>query len=316
MHRTPDEFRQRPFTRAEARSAGITDRMLGGARYRAIHAGVYVHTDCPDDFYTRVAAARLALPATAAVTGATRLRTLGLDLGLDDPLHFVLEGDLHLTPRGVFVHRTVEMPPTRDGGVEPCAAFVAFCRTARFLDAVKVGDWLLHAGLTSIDELIEFAEAQIWRDGAPEALMVAGELDGAARSLPESELRVILIAAGLPAPEVNVVVDPAADELTIADLFYEWLRLAIEYEGTQHQLDRDQYGVDIDRYAAMRASGVAYVQVTKEKLRRPQRVVGEVYRAMIARGYDGPPPLFADEWRRAFTRLSVLTGPNRNRRAA
>ena len=36
------------------------------------------------------------------------------------------------------------MPPTDDVGVTLAAAFIFDCAKARVIDAIKVGDWLLH----------------------------------------------------------------------------------------------------------------------------------------------------------------------------
>jgi hypothetical protein len=87
----------------------------------------------------------------------------------------------------------------------------------------------------------------------------------------------------------------------------------VEYEGSHHQEDREQYNADLDRYALLRGADVPYVQVTKEKLHRPKTLVGEIYRALLARGYDGPPPLFGEHWRQLFLPISAAVGPRRDR---
>ncbi|MGZ5405291.1 MAG: hypothetical protein ACXWDL_11635, partial [Nocardioides sp.] len=78
------------------------------------------------------------------MTGLTRIQELGLDLGPRWPLRFVVEGDLHLAVEGVFLHRTKRLPPDAHGMATPAAAYLAYCRRARVIDAIKVGDWLLH----------------------------------------------------------------------------------------------------------------------------------------------------------------------------
>jgi hypothetical protein len=122
-----------------------------------------------------------------------------------------------------------------------------------------------------------------------------------------------LVFAGLPAPEVNVAVDVGEDIEVIADLLYRHQLVVVEYEGSQHQEDRDQYSSDLDRYALMRGAEVPYVQVTKEKLDRPKTLVGEVYRALLARGYDGPPPVFGETWRQLFLPVTAVIGSTRRR---
>ena len=66
----------------------------------------------------------------------------------------------------------------------------------------------------------------------------------------------------------------ADDQTRIGDLVYRRWGVVVEYEGEHHQVDRAQYVKDIDRYASLRRDAVPYVQVTKEKLERPRRLVG------------------------------------------
>lgn len=220
MRPVPESLRGRPFSRAEALAAGVTSRMLHGQRFVRVLPGVYRcrdHEMCQEDW---VVAAQAALPQTAHMTGITRIQQLGLDFGPRLPVRFVVQGDLHLSFDRIFLHRTKKLPPTDDVGVTPAAAYLAFCRRARVVDAVKVGDWLLHHGHMTTAELQALALAEQWRDGAEEALWVLELLDGDARSLPESETRVVLEFAGLPRPGVNRPLPLDDDVQLIGDLVY------------------------------------------------------------------------------------------------
>jgi hypothetical protein len=263
-----------------------------------------------------VVAASLALPDDAKLTGISRIQQLGLDFGPLRPIRFVVARDLHLALDGVFLHRTVRLPPLDDVGVAPLAAYVSYCSRARVIDAIKVGDWLLQQGHMDWGDLRAFAMDQQWRDGADEAIWVADHLDGDSRSLGESETRSLLWFSGLPRPEVNVGASAPDDVARIGDLVYREWGVIVEYEGGHHQEDREQYVWDIDRYASLRREHVPYVQVTKEKLRTPRRLVGEVYRELVTQGYDGPPPDFGEDWRQLFSRLTVVVGSRRWNRVA
>ena len=244
-----------------------------------------------------VAAARLSLPGQVHLTGISRIQQLGLDFGPRHPVRFVVEGELHLAIEGVFLHRTKKLPPVDDDGVVPAAAFIAYCARARVIDAIKVGDWMLHEGHMTSADVRTLALAAPWRDGAHEAMWMLDHLDGASRSIKESETRAILTFAGLPVAESNAAVDVNEDIEVIGDLVYRRWGVVVEYEGRQHQEDRAQYVADLDRYALLRAADLAYIQVTQEKLDRPQTLVGEVFRALVSRGYHGPPPVFGEPWR-------------------
>ncbi|MBS43283.1 MAG: hypothetical protein CMH83_09010 [Nocardioides sp.] len=291
----------------------MTDRMLQGRRFVRLHHGVW---GCRDDelgWDGRLQAATLALPVHAHPTGLTRIRMLGLDEGPAYPLRFVVEGDLHLDLEDVFLHRTRRLAPLDGVGVTPAAAFLAYCARARTVDAVRVGDWLLHHGHASAGEIRDLALSALWRDGADEALCVVPLLDARCRSLPESEVRVVLSLAGLPAADPNRPIELEQGITAIGDLVYREHRLVVEYEGGHHQEDRGQYVGDIDRYELFRTHGVDYVQVTRERLRQPRVLVGTVHRRLVALGYDGPAPVLGPGWLALWQPLHALLGSRAER---
>jgi hypothetical protein len=256
----------------------------------------------------RIAAARLALPDSAYLTGISRLQQQGLDFGPRIPVRFVVQGDHHLALDGVFLHRTKRLPPCDDIGVTVEAAYISYCSLARVIDAIKVGDWLLRRGHLTKESLKKLALHDLWRAGSQEALWVIDHLDERARSLPESETRAILEFAGLPRPELNVALDDGPHPQVIVDLRFMPWGVVVEYDGSHHQLERPQYVLDIGRYAWMRGHGIPYVQVTHEKLRHPRTLVGEVYALLVAHGFSGPAPVFGERWNVLFGRLSEAIG--------
>jgi very-short-patch-repair endonuclease len=303
MKPIPGELSVGAFTRSRAIELGVTPKMLRGQRFERVHYEVYRLASGPMDYDTRVAAARLALPPHAQLTGISRIRELGLDFGPRLPIHFVVQGDLHLDLDGVFLHRTKVLAPLVDGRMSAEGAFISYCSLARVIDAIKVGDWLLHNKHMDLARLIEVAGAHLWRAGAHESLFIANFLTHRSRSLKESETAACLTFAGLPAPEFNVTLEIVGREV-IGDLVYVALRLVIEYEGRHHQEERDQYNKDIDRYKAMRDDDYRYVQVTDERLRKPRRMVRQVHEEMCKAGYDGPRPVFGEHWNVLFARAA------------
>lgn len=313
MKPIPDELRSGPFTRQAAKSAGVSSRMLQGKRFVRIFPGVW---RCADHAMTEadwVRAATLALPDDAYLTGITLIQQLGCDFGPKRPMRFVVERDHHLKFDEIFLHRTEELPPTDGRCVSVAAAFIAYCATARVIDAIKVGDWLLRNRHTTISEIRDLALSGLWRAGAHEAVWVLDHLDPRSRSLKESETRSVLEFAGLPVPESNVTLPIGDDVVVVGDLVYKRWKTVVEYEGSQHQESRDQYVYDIDRYAIYRAHGIRYVQATKEKLDHARTLVGEVYRELLRAGYDGPPPEFGERWKLLFRQCSVAVGPRKDR---
>lgn len=311
MFAVPEKFRSGPFSRADALDAGIPARVLEGVQFRRLHDRVYCHRDRVLTFADRIAAARLALPAEARTTGITRIQELGLDYGLSEPLHFVVPSDHHAAIPGIFLHRTASMPGADDVGVAVEAAFVAYCAEARVIDAIKVGSMLLHREWLVLEALQTLMIEQPWRRGVREARWVFEHLDGRCRSLPEAELLTLVRFSGLPEPDVNPELRADDGTLVIPDLWWAPWRQAVEYEGGHHQEDRAQYVADIDRYLIFRRMRAPYLQVTKERMRRPQVAIRLIFQALAEAGYDGPGPEFGELWATQFRPLRDVVRSSR-----
>lgn len=251
-----------------------------------------------------IKAATLAMPNRARLSHISRIRALGLDYGPVFPIEFTIPTDLHLEMDSVFLHRTEVLPPADDIAVSPAAAFIGYAATARLIDLIKVGDWLLHEGHMTRNELAELARFQLWRPGAKQVLRVLPHLDGRSRSLKESETRAILCFAGLPQPEVNVDILEDGVFLACVDMLYRAWRLIVEYEGRQHAQDPHQFNHDIGRYAGLRSARWDYFQVTQELLVHPRTLVLRIHAKLVERGYDGPEPEFGARWRALFDPVS------------
>ena len=192
-----------PFTRRQALAAGFSSRMLQGDGFVRVFPRVWRRASHEMTDADWVRAARLALPEEAHLTGISLIQELGLDYGPRKPIHFVVAGDLHLAFEGVFLHRTKALAPLEEGDVCVEAAFMSYCVRCRVIDAIKVGDWLLHNQHMDLGRLEALATAHPWRDGAYEALWVLEHLDPDSWSLMESETRAVLVFAGLPRPDLQ-----------------------------------------------------------------------------------------------------------------
>lgn len=294
--RVPDSLRHRPFSRREALAAGMTPRQLDGKYLVKVFPQVY---RCRDHVMTSsdwIVAAGLALPDRAQLSHVSRIQALGLDIGEVWPVHFTIAGDLHIAMDDVFLHRTEVLPPLDDRGVSPAAAFIQFCATATLIDAIAVGDWLLHRRHMTVLEVAELSRTQEWRPGSRQVRRVLPWLDAGAMSLRESMVRVRLEFAGLPRPEVNVRLEVEGELIGVVDLLLRCVMLVLEYEGRQHAESIRQFNRDINRYAAFRRHTVEYLQITNEMFERPTVMVRRVFARMQELGYDGPSPVFGHWW--------------------
>ncbi|GAA3537040.1 hypothetical protein AFL01nite_11700 [Aeromicrobium flavum] len=301
----PARFLSGPFRRDQFVEAGLSPKLLVGRRFTRVFPNVWTATALTHE--QRIQAAVLSLTPRAALSHVTRIQALGLERGPTDPLHFTVMGDHHIDTEGIFLHRTVAMPP-RDGlGVTPAAAFVQCCADLRLLDLVVIGDWLLAQEHATIDEIHHVALKHPWRPGAQQVHAVLPWLQERSRSPKESELRALIVACGLPEPEINApVIDEVGREVAVVDhLFPRW-RFALEYEGRQHAEDVRQFARDIARYADLRRLGVDYLQVTAAMLASPRATMTQIHRRLAERGYDGSAPVFGGTWFSLFGPVPVV----------
>lgn len=79
----------------------------------------------------------------------------------------------------------------------------------------------------------------------------------------ETWVRLILVDAGLPEPELNYdAFDDAGHFLGCIDLAYPELKIAIEYEGAHHWRTAEQFQRDIDRLNRLVEAGWRIVRLT------------------------------------------------------
>lgn len=142
-------------------------------------------------------------------------------------------------------------------------------------DHLISGEW----PLASVDELREEIEAM--GDARHGVLRRAlREARVGPRSPKETQLRLLLVRAGFPEPEINWVLrDAHGMRVAELDLAYPRWRVGPEYDGRVHAEDDRQFAKDADRWAAIRALGWDHVRILKHHLRGDGRaavaLVGE-----------------------------------------
>jgi hypothetical protein len=117
-------------------------------------------------------------------------------------------------------------------------------------------------------------------------------VDCGAESPQETRTRLVLIDAGLPAPQTQIrVSDEYGDFVARIDMGYRELLVGIEYDGPQHWTDPAQRQRDIDRHAALSDLGWRIVRVSSELLRHRQGTfLARVVAAMRTAGWRPSPP--------------------------
>ena len=120
------------------------------------------------------------------------------------------------------------------------------------------------------------------RRGISRARAALRLIDFGAQSPKETWLRLLLIRAGLPAPQTQIAVrDYWGFAEAYLDMGWADVMVAVEYDGDQHRTDRRQYVKDIRRLEMLERRGWIVVRVVAED--HPVDIVRRVRAALAAR---------------------------------
>jgi hypothetical protein len=102
------------------------------------------------------------------------------------------------------------------------------------------------------------------------------------RSPQETALRLVLVRAGLPEPEVAWNLhDDHGRFVAELDLAYPRWRVGPEYDGRPHAEDDRQFAKDADRWAAIRRCGWDHVRILKHHMRADGRIAVALVREAL-----------------------------------
>jgi hypothetical protein len=299
------------FTSQEALAAGyVVDDIkaaLRSGRWVRLRKGVYTTRECVAAADERVrhlldcVAVLLSLQVGPVLSHSSAARLHGLVVpgsGADDVR--VTDVDQWRRGRGYRVARA-GLPP---GDVVPWLTFgaTAVARTlvdcARewpLLPAVVAMDAALNSGRVRRSELLEAVHSARHRAGASDAARACGLSDGRAESPLETEGRLALIAAGLPAPELQVELHDSRGFLARVDAWYEDAAVAIEFDGRVKYLDpRDGRSPgevlwqEKRREDRVRGVDVRFVRLAKEDLGARWPGVAAGLARLLSEPYAGP----------------------------
>ncbi|MDH2444389.1 hypothetical protein QDR37_10590 [Amnibacterium sp. CER49] len=122
--------------------------------------------------------------------------------------------------------------------------------------ALDEGRW---AGSPALREALAFTRPRCWPPG-------------------ETRIRLLLLRAGLPEPELNgVIVGDDGSFLGTADLVWRDRKVLLEYEGARQGSDEGRFRSDVERYERFRDAGWIVLRATADDLRTAAR------RAALAR---------------------------------
>jgi len=160
----------------------------------------------------------------------------------------------------------------------------------RFDDLIAAAEHLIsdrgRPPIASYDELLTEVETMgDVRKGILRAALAQARVG--VRSPRETEIRLALVRAGLPEPEINWSLrDDRGGQVAELDLAYPRWRVAPEYDGRVHAEDPRQFARDADRWDLIRSLGWDHVRVLNHHMRDEGRpAVAKVRSALIRAGW-------------------------------
>jgi Protein of unknown function (DUF559) len=262
----PAALRTAPFTTLEAIGLGVTRAQLRGPGYCRLGSGFYRWVGLKKSPQLLLAAVSRRLPAGAAFSGRTAAWLHGLDLAPCDPVEVTIPEPTGTRRRaGVSVSRAslgAEEIVLRRGLPTTSALRTVVDLGGRdpLTEGVVAADMFLHAELVTIADLRAYVAEHPKAKGIARLRRVVGLAEPKAESPMETRLRLLLVRAGLPPPEVQVSIHDAEGRFVgRPDLLYRAQCLAIEYDGGNH---RDRLVDDNRRQNGLVGAGFQLLRFT------------------------------------------------------
>ena len=291
-----------PFRAKDALAAGISRRRLLSKGFRRIIRGVYIDAAVRPDPLHDALAVLLVTGRAAFVSHHTAARLHRAVVPHSADLHASIGHDRHRSrTSGVTVHSSTRIPVTFRGVkvTGPVDTFLDLVPHLDLVDLVVLGDSLVKRDRTTTEALVEAAASL--GAGRRKALRAASLVRAKVDSPMETRLRLLVVLAGLPEPEVNIVIrDEDGAWLRRIDMGYRAPKLALEYDGRQHADSRDQYASDVRRSEDLSNwRWREWTCVSDDIFKNPADALRRLVAVMVERGMHVPHKL-SDAWRAHF----------------
>lgn len=296
MHSSAPSFGPSPFRVSDAVASGIPRHRL-----RRSDLAVPIHgVRAPSQFRpTLVEAVATVLRDDQWFSHSTAASMWGAPLPRDlaqDVVHVSTASDRTMRRPQVIGHRCAR-PAVRERGIARVSAPArAWFECAEFLqekDLIALGDYFVGpAALATIDDLA--AEIRPGARGARRARAALGRIRVGAESAMETAVRLEVVGAGFPEPELNVDVhDDDGVFLGRVDMAWTDRKIALEYDGDHHRA-REQFRRDQRRGNGFTANDWLVIHATAADAERPAVMFERLRQAFLARPGGTRRPVIAE----------------------
>ena len=295
----------KPFLRGQAIRAGISAAALRGPAYRSVMYAVYVDAAVPDSTRLRIKAALAVVGPRAHASHASAARVHGVPIPTMPHEHVTVpEPDLRRVRDEIRCHVSADAATTVVDGIAVSTVLQMFVELASVLDLVDlvvVGDHLVRRKGVRLATLVRHC-AEHAGPGARAAARAASYVRERVDSPMETRLRMLIVLAGLPEPEVNLTVRTEDGEpIRRYDLVWRQARVIVEYDGRQHIERVENWEDDLARREEIDDEGWKQLVVTARGIHvEPGRTVERIWRALRDRRVPGTPARPATAWQLHF----------------
>jgi very-short-patch-repair endonuclease len=262
----PDALKIGPFTYVDAIRVGVTRGQLRRASYRRLGSGLYRWEGLEESPQLKLTAVARRLPAGAAFSGFTALWLHELDSQLTDPIEVTIPEPIGGGHRAGATVRQAALSSEEivlRRGLPTTSALrtvVDLGGRTSLTEGVVAADLFLHARLVSVTQIRAYISDHSKAKGIARLRRVVDLAEPKAESAMETRLRMLLVLARLPRPEVQVpIYDDQSQIFRRPDLLYCDRCLAIEYDGGNH---RDRLVDDNRRQNGLVGAGLRLLRFT------------------------------------------------------
>jgi hypothetical protein len=280
-----------PFVGTEALANHLLPERTIRTRFEQLYPGVYVPRGVDLSATKRAEAAWLWSKRRGIVAGQSAAAMLGAKW-VDGRQPAELIYDNRKSP-GRLIVRTETLAPGEALGIGAMTvttpartAFDIGRHTVERVRAIQRLDALANATGVKVVDVEALMTAHPGMRGLTRLRAVLPLVDGGAESPQETDARLALIDAGLPAPQTQLEIFGEYGEfIARVDMAYESVKVAIEYDGPQHWTDPLVRQRDIDKGVALAELRWHVIRVSRDLLyHRRSTYVHRVSTALRERG--------------------------------